>query len=88
MLFRNSFSPSTTSSLPATEASLGGALLARMKRVKDSTSTPNGCTVLLGSFGSTVLSSGSGTLSNIDTSRPLEVFSWGCSGLVMPISLM
>src|SRR5262245_32222109 len=51
----------------------GGALDARIKRANISTSSP--------------LSSGSGTVSKLATEAPLRVFSAGCNGLVMPISL-
>jgi hypothetical protein len=50
-----------------------GALVARMKRAKACTSAPS--------------SSGSITVSKAATEVPLEVFSVGWSGLVMPISL-
>ena len=50
-----------------------------MKRAKASTSGPNG-------FVPVAASSGSGTVSYAATETPLEVFSVGWSGLVMPIS--
>src|SRR3954447_2411807 len=67
---------------PVSEDVLGardGALVERMKRVKASTSGPNGCAVV-------AASSGSGTVSKAATEMPFEVFSVGKSGLVIPIS--
>ena len=57
----------------------GGALVERMKRVKASTSGPNGCADV-------AASSGSATVSNAATELPFDVFSVGKSGLVIPIS--
>ena len=65
--------------MAASAASRGGALVERMKRAKASTSGPNG-------FAAVAASSGSGTVSKAATELPFEVFSVGCSGLVMPIS--
>ena len=70
---------------PGSDASSGtsclsraGALVERMKRVNDSTSSPNPM--------SPPVSSGSATVSKAATERPSEVFSVGWSGLVMPTS--
>ena len=57
-----------------------GARVARMKFVKAVTSTPNGAAAV-------AASSGSATPSKAATELPFEVFSVGCKGLVMPISL-
>src|SRR5215510_12017155 len=64
--------PACASGVAARSASTGGALVERMKSAKSSTSTPS--------------LSGSATLSNSATDRPFDVFSVGCSGLVIPIS--
>src|SRR6185295_2379768 len=75
----NRFEPAMASAVAASAVSRGGALVARMKRAKNSTSGPNG----LAGVGA---SSGSGTASNAATELPIEVFSVGCNGLVIPIS--
>src|SRR6185295_17342610 len=75
----NRLEPVIASGVAAATASREGALVARMKRAKSSTSSPKGNPALGGS-------SGSGTVSNAATETPLLVFSAGWSGLVMPIS--
>ena len=64
--------PSLASTVAARRRSRGGAWVDRMNSANSSTSTPS--------------SSGSGTVSNSATESPFDVFSSGCSGLVMPIS--
>ena len=76
----NRFEPAMASEVAASAVSRGGTLVERMKRVKASTSGPLGALAV-------AASSGSGTVSNAATELPIEVFSVGCSGLVMPISL-
>src|SRR4051795_6261495 len=72
--------PATASDVAAKAVSRGGALVERMKRTKASTSGPLGAVPV-------AASSGSLTVSNAATEFPIEVFSVGWSGLVMPISL-
>src|SRR3954453_4991375 len=74
------FEPAMASDVAARAVSRGGTLVERMKRTKASTSGPLGLATV-------PASSGSGTVSNAATEFPIEVFSVGCSGLVMPISL-
>src|SRR3954470_11168557 len=78
ILLNNCSPRAIVSGLPKTLAR-GGALVERMKRVNASTSGPKG-------FVDVAASSGSGTVSNAATELPLEVFSVGKSGLVIPIS--
>jgi peptidyl-prolyl cis-trans isomerase D len=67
------------SAVAAKAASRGGALVERMNRANASTSSPLGASAV-------APSSGSGTVSMDATERPLELFSLGWRGLVMPIS--
>ena len=69
----NSAEPRWADAVAAWAASTDGALSERMNSVRLVMSAPE--------------SSGSATVSNAATDQPLEVFSVGCSGLVMPISL-
>src|SRR3954462_5217720 len=75
----NRLAPATASAVAASAVSRGGTLVERMKRAKASTSGPKGAAGV-------AASSGSGTVSNAATELPIEVFSVGCSGLVIPIS--
>src|SRR5262245_51080777 len=76
----NRLEPAMASEVAASAVSRGGALVERMKRAKASTSGPKGADGV-------AASSGSGTVSNAATELPSEVFSVGCNGLVIPISL-
>src|SRR3954466_11702960 len=74
------FEPAMASEVAASAVSRGGALVEGMKGGEASTSGPLGLATV-------PASSGSGTVSNAATETPIEVFSVGCSGLVIPISL-